>query len=56
MKERGICNIIVICSVAGHAAIQHEPLYLGSKWAMTSFAEAMRRQLMGLCKAIITTS
>lgn len=46
MKERGIGDIIVTCSVAGHAAIQHEPVYSSSKWAMTSFVQTMRRQLM----------
>lgn len=46
MKERGIGDIIVTCSVAGHAAIQHEPVYSSSKWAMTSFVQTMRRQLI----------
>lgn len=46
MKARGSGDIIVTCSVAGHAAIQWEPVYSGSKWAMTSFVQTMRRQLM----------
>ena len=47
MKQRGIGDIIITCSVAGHAAIQWEPVYSGSKWAMTCFVQTMRRQLMG---------
>ena len=47
MKERGVGDIVVTCSVAGHAAIQWEPVYSGSKWAMTCFVQTMRRQLMG---------
>lgn len=46
MKERKTGDIIITCSVAGHAAIQWEPVYSGSKWAMTSFVQTMRRQLM----------
>ena len=47
MKERSVGDIVVTCSVAGHAAIQWEPVYSGSKWAMTCFVQTMRRQLMG---------
>ena len=47
MKQRGIGDIVITCSVAGHAAIQWEPVYSGSKWAMTCFVQTMRRQLMG---------
>ena len=47
MKERKVGDIVVTCSVAGHAAIQWEPVYSGSKWAMTCFVQTMRRQLMG---------
>lgn len=46
MTERGTGDIIVTCSVAGHAAIQWEPVYSASKWAMTCFVQTMRRQLM----------
>jgi ribitol 2-dehydrogenase len=46
MTERGTGDIIVTCSVAGHAAIQWEPVYSGSKWAITCFVQTMRRQLM----------
>lgn len=46
MKERGTGDIIVTCSVAGHAAISWEPVYSGSKWAITCFVQTMRRQLM----------
>ena len=45
MKDRGIGDIWVTCSVAGHAAIAWEPVYSGSKWAMTCFVQTMRRQL-----------
>ena len=45
MKSRGTGDIWVTCSVAGHAAIPWEPVYSGSKWAMTCFVQTMRRQL-----------
>ena len=45
MIERGTGDIIVTCSVAGHSAIQWEPVYSGSKWAITCFVQTMRRQL-----------
>lgn len=46
MVERGSGDIIVTCSVAGHSAIQWEPVYSGSKWAITCFVQTMRRQLL----------
>jgi ribitol 2-dehydrogenase len=45
MIERGTGDIVVTCSVAGHSAIGWEPVYSGSKWAITCFVQAMRRQL-----------
>ncbi|MEL6464154.1 MAG: SDR family oxidoreductase [Pseudomonadota bacterium] len=45
MKERGVGDIWVTCSVAGHSAIPWEPVYSGSKWAITCFVQTMRRQL-----------
>jgi ribitol 2-dehydrogenase len=45
MAERGSGDIVVTCSVAGHAAIAWEPVYSGSKWAITCFVQTMRRQL-----------
>jgi ribitol 2-dehydrogenase len=45
MIERGAGDIIVTCSVAGHAAVPWEPVYSGSKWAITCFVQTMRRQL-----------
>jgi ribitol 2-dehydrogenase len=45
MIERGTGDIVVTCSVAGHAAIHWEPVYSGSKWAITCFVQTMRRQL-----------
>jgi ribitol 2-dehydrogenase len=45
MMERGTGDIIVTCSVAGHMPIQWEPVYSGSKWAITCFVQTMRRQL-----------
>lgn len=45
MKNRKFGDIWVTCSVAGHAAIPWEPVYSGSKWAITCFVQAMRRQL-----------
>jgi ribitol 2-dehydrogenase len=45
MIERGTGDIVVTCSVAGHSAIAWEPVYSGSKWAITCFVQTMRRQL-----------
>lgn len=45
MKRRGSGDIWITCSVAGHAAVAWEPVYSGSKWAMTCFVQTMRRQL-----------
>lgn len=45
MMERGIGDIVVTASVAGHMPIQWEPVYSASKWAMTCFVQTMRRQL-----------
>eukprot|EP00873_Tetraselmis_striata_P031761 jgi/Tetstr1/452025/TSEL_039061.t1 len=47
MIARGVGDIVVTCSIAGHAAIHVEPVYSASKWAITSFVQTMRRQLMG---------
>ncbi|MDP5308353.1 SDR family oxidoreductase [Paracoccus spongiarum] len=46
MTRRGSGDIVVTCSVAGHSAIPWEPVYSGSKWAITCFVQTMRRQLM----------
>ncbi|MSU88436.1 SDR family NAD(P)-dependent oxidoreductase [Rhodobacteraceae bacterium 2CG4] len=46
MTARGSGDIMVTCSVAGHSAIPWEPVYSGSKWAITCFVQTMRRQLM----------
>ncbi|NVK35064.1 MAG: SDR family oxidoreductase [Rhodobacteraceae bacterium] len=45
MKTRKTGDIWVTCSVAGHSAIPWEPVYSGSKWAITCFVQVMRRQL-----------
>ena len=47
MIERQTGDIIVTCSVAGHFPTYWEPVYSGSKWAITSFVQGMRRQLLG---------
>jgi ribitol 2-dehydrogenase len=46
MIERGTGDIIVTCSVAGHFPTYWEPVYSGSKWAITSFVQGMRRQMI----------
>ncbi|MQB46244.1 SDR family oxidoreductase [Rhizobium sp. ICMP 5592] len=46
MIERGAGDIIITSSVAGHTAVPWEPVYSASKWAMTSFVQTMRRQLL----------
>lgn len=47
MTERKTGDIVVTCSIAGHAPIHVEPVYSASKWAVTCFVQTMRRQLMG---------
>lgn len=45
MAARGSGDIVVTCSVAGHFPVPWEPVYSGSKWAITCFVQTMRRQL-----------
>jgi ribitol 2-dehydrogenase len=45
MIERRTGDIIVTCSLAGHSAIKHEPVYSASKWAVTCFTQTTRRQV-----------
>ncbi|WP_265499748.1 SDR family oxidoreductase [Paracoccus beibuensis] len=47
MTQRKTGDILVTCSIAGHAPIHVEPVYSASKWAVTCFVQTMRRQLMG---------
>lgn len=46
MIKRGTGDIFVTCSVAGHTAVEVEPVYAASKWAITCFVQTMRRQLL----------
>lgn len=46
MIERKTGDIIVTCSIAGHFPTYWEPVYSGSKWAITSFVQGMRRQMI----------
>lgn len=46
MIERKTGDILVTCSVAGHFPTYWEPVYSGSKWAINSFVQGMRRQLI----------
>ncbi len=46
MSERKTGDIIVTCSIAGHFPTFWEPVYSGSKWAITSFVQGMRRQMI----------
>ena len=45
MIERGVGDIIVTSSVAGHFPIPWEPVYSASKWAITCFVQTVRRQV-----------
>src|SRR5208337_2502277 len=45
MIQRGVGDIIVTSSVAGHFPIPWEPVYSASKWAMTCFVQTVRRQV-----------
>lgn len=46
MSSRGTGDIVVTCSIAGHFPTWWEPVYSGSKWAITSFVQGMRRQMI----------
>ncbi|MCW5722127.1 MAG: SDR family oxidoreductase [Devosia sp.] len=46
MIARQTGDIVVTCSVAGHFPTYWEPVYSGSKWAITSFVQGMRRQMV----------
>ena len=46
MSSRKTGDIIVTCSIAGHYPTWWEPVYSGSKWAITSFVQGMRRQMI----------
>ena len=46
MSARGTGDIIVTCSIAGHFPTYWEPVYSASKWAITSFVQGMRRQMI----------
>lgn len=46
MSARGTGDIVVTCSIAGHFPTWWEPVYSGSKWAITSFVQGMRRQMI----------
>ena len=46
MSERKTGDIVVTCSVAGHFPTYWEPVYSGSKWAINSFVQGMRRQMI----------
>ncbi|GBQ15964.1 SDR family oxidoreductase [Swaminathania salitolerans] len=46
MRENGGGDIVVTSSVAGHTAVPWEPVYSASKWAVHSFVQTMRRQLI----------
>ncbi len=46
MSERKTGDIVVTCSIAGHFPTYWEPVYAGSKWAITCFVQTMRRQMI----------
>ncbi|WP_313349896.1 SDR family oxidoreductase [Paracoccus sp. (in: a-proteobacteria)] len=46
MSARKSGDIVVTCSIAGHFPTYWEPVYSGSKWAITSFVQGMRRQMI----------
>ncbi|MFV0491237.1 MAG: SDR family oxidoreductase [Pseudorhodobacter sp.] len=45
MIGNGSGDILVTSSLAGRAAIKHEPVYSASKWAVTCFTQTVRRQV-----------
>ena len=46
MMSRKTGDIVVTSSIAGHFPTYWEPVYSGSKWAITSFVQGMRRQMI----------
>jgi len=46
MMSRKTGDIVVTCSIAGLFPTYWEPVYSGSKWAITSFVQGMRRQMI----------
>jgi len=46
MMERKTGDIIITSSLAAHCAVAWEPVYSASKWAINSFVQVMRRQLL----------
>ncbi|WP_102869087.1 SDR family oxidoreductase [Pseudovibrio exalbescens] len=46
MISRKTGDIVVTCSVAGHFPTYWEPVYSGSKWAIHSFVQGIRRQMV----------
>ena len=44
MMKRGVGDIVVTSSVAGHFPIPWEPVYSASKWAVNCFVQTVRRQ------------
>lgn len=45
MLARGVGDIIVTSSVAGHFPVHWEPVYSASKWAINCFVQTLRRQV-----------
>lgn len=45
MMERGVGDILVTSSLAGHYPTPWEPVYASSKWAMNCFVQTVRRQV-----------
>src|SRR6056297_1432373 len=45
MIERGIGDIVVTGSLAGHFPTPWEPVYASSKWAINCFVQVVRRQV-----------
>ncbi|VCU60943.1 Ribitol 2-dehydrogenase [Tritonibacter mobilis] len=46
MMQRKSGDIVVTNSIAGHYPAYWEPVYSGSKWAITSFMQGIRRQMI----------
>ena len=45
MIERGVGDILITSSLAGHFPTPWEPVYASSKWAMNCFVQTVRRQV-----------
>ena len=47
LQRQGRGHIVLVGSVAGRETFASEPIYCASKWAITGFGQALRKQVQG---------